>query len=139
VLALVNPGSGKDYSQIDGSLSALFDFGLNLTVASGSRSMDKLPAGGDDPVYSYGKIGWKCDKLLPYGSTAFSIDYGVYENIKHQDKDEQGTAYGLQLVQKLADWNTELFAAYRNFSLEDNTGAEYDDISVIMSGARLKF
>lgn len=139
VLAFVNPGSGKDYSQIDGSLSALFDFGLNLTVASGSRDLDNMPAGGDDPVYTYGKIGWKCDKLLPYGSTAFSVDYGVYENIKHQDKGEEGTAYGVQLVQKLSDWNTELFAAYRNFALEDNTGADYDDISLVMAGARLKF
>jgi predicted porin len=139
VLAFVNPGSGKDYSQIDGSVSALFDFGLSLTAASGSRSMDNLPAGGDDPVYSYGKIGWKCDKLLPYGSTAVSVDYGVYENIKHQDKGEEGTAYGVQLVQKLADWSTELFAAYRNFALEDGSGASYDDISLVMAGARLKF
>lgn len=138
-LAWANPGSGKNYSQIDGSLSALFDFGLSLTVASGTRDMDNLPAGGDDPVYTYGKIGWKCDNLLPVGSTAFSLDYGVYENIKHQDKDEQGTAYGLQLVQKLSDYSTELFAAWRNYKLDDKTSADYDDISIIMAGARIKF
>jgi predicted porin len=138
-LAWVNPGSGKDYSQIDGSLSVLFDVGLNLTVASGSRELDKMPAGGDDPVFTYGKIGWKCENLLPVGSTAFSFDYGVYENIKHQNKGEEGTAYGFQLVQKLSDYSTELYAAWRSYSLEDSTGADYDDISIVMAGARIKF
>ncbi|MCI5114952.1 MAG: hypothetical protein D3912_09050, partial [Candidatus Electrothrix sp. AX1] len=42
------PGEGKDYTQINGSASLLFGFGLNLTVAGGSRNMDDMPAGGDD-------------------------------------------------------------------------------------------
>ncbi|MCW5201133.1 porin [Desulfobulbus sp. F4] len=138
-LAWVNPGSGKDYSQLDGSLSVLFDFGLNLTVASGTRDMDKMPAGGDEPVFTYGKIGWKVEDLLSCGSTAFSFDYGVYENVKHQNKGEEGTAYGLQLVQKLSDYSTELYAAWRNYSLEDSSSADYDDISILMAGARIKF
>jgi hypothetical protein len=138
-LAWINPGSGKDYSQIDGSLSVLFDVGLNLTVASGSRDLDKMPAGGDDPVFTYGKIGWKFENLLPYGATAVSVDYGVYENIKHQNKGEEGTAYGLQLVQKLSDYSTELYAAWRSYGLEDSSGADYDDISIVMAGARIKF
>lgn len=138
-LAFVNPGSGKDYSQFDGSLSVLFDLGLNVTLASGSRDLDKMPVGGDDPVMTYGKIGWKCENLLPYGSTAFSFDYGVYENVKHQDKGEEGTALGVQLVQKLSDYSTELYAAWRSYELEDKTGASYEDISMLMAGVRIKF
>jgi hypothetical protein len=138
-VAWSNPGDSKDYSQINGSASLLLPLGLNFTIAGGSRDLDAMPANGDDPTFMYGKIGWKFDQLLSCGSTALSVDYGRYENIKHQDKGEEGTAYGLQLVQKLADWNTELFAAYRSFELEDDTGAAYDDISLVMGGARLKF
>jgi hypothetical protein len=42
-------------------------------------------------------------------------------------------------VQNLSDWGTELYAAYRTYALEDNTGADYEDISIMMGGARLKF
>ena len=52
---------------------------------------------------------------------------------------EEGTAYGVQLVQKYSDWNTELFAAYRIFELEDDSNADYEDISIAMAGVRLKF
>jgi predicted porin len=138
-VAWSDPGEGKDYNQINGSASLLLPIGLNFTVAAGSRDLDNMPAGGDDPVFTYGKIGWKFDHLLPCGSTAISVDYGVYENIKHQDMGEEGTAYGVQLVQKYSDWNTELFAAYRTFELEDDSNADYEDISIAMAGVRLKF
>jgi predicted porin len=138
-LAWSDPGSTKSYSQINGSASVLFPFGLNLTAAFGSRDLDEMPAGGDDPVFTYGKIGYLCKEFLPIGSTAVSFDYGVYENVKNQNKGEEGTAYGLQLVQKVSDWNTELYAAWRSYSLEDSSGAEYDDISILMAGARIKF
>jgi hypothetical protein len=135
-LAYSDPG--KDYTQINGSASVLFGFGLNLTVAGGTRDLDTMPAGGDDPTFMYGKVGYKT-KLFSVGPTACSFDYGVYENITNQDTEEQGTGYGVQLVQKLSDYNTELFAAYRNLELEDNTGADYEPISLTMGGVRLKF
>ncbi|MCI5134234.1 MAG: porin [Candidatus Electrothrix sp. AW2] len=138
-VAYSDPGEGKDYTQINGSASLLFGFGLNLTVAGGSRSLDDMPAGGDDPGFMYGKIGYKTDKIFSIGSTACSIDYGVFSNIENQDREEEGTAYGVQLVQKISDYNTQLFASYRNFELEDNTGVEYEPISLIMAGARIKF
>jgi predicted porin len=137
-LAYSDPGEGKDYTQINGSASVLFDFGLNLTVASGSRDLDDMPAGGDDPMFMYGKIGYKT-KIFSIGSTACSFDYGMFENIENQDTEEEGTAYGVQVVQKLADYHTEIFAAYRNFELEDNTGSDYEPISLAMAGARVKF
>ncbi|MCI5191660.1 MAG: porin [Candidatus Electrothrix sp. AU1_5] len=135
-LAYSDPGT--DHTQINGSVSVLFGFGLNLTVAGGTRDLDTMPAGGDDPTFMYGKVGYKT-KLFSVGPTACSFDYGVYENITNQDTEEQGTGYGVQLVQKLSDYNTELFAAYRNLELEDNTGADYEPISLTMGGVRLKF
>ena len=137
-VAYSDPGEGKDYTQINGSASLLLGFGLNFTVAGGSRDLDDMPADGDDPAFMYGKVGYKT-KIFSVGSTACSFDYGVFENIKKQNTEEEGTAYGVQVVQKLSDYNTELFAAYRNFELEDNTGADYEPISLAMAGARLKF
>ncbi|MCI5140730.1 MAG: hypothetical protein D3909_03175 [Candidatus Electrothrix sp. ATG1] len=138
VVAYSDPGEGVDYTLISGSASVLFGFGLNFTVAGGSRDLDNMPANGDDPTFMYGKIGYKT-KIFSVGSTACSFDYGVYSNIENQDTEEEGTAYGVQAVQKLSDYNTELFAAYRNFELEDNTGADYEPISLVLAGARLKF
>ncbi len=138
-IAWADFGDSKDYSQINGSVSVLFPLGLNFTFASGVRDLDKMPAGGDDPTFMYGKVGYICPALFPAGSTALSVDYGVDENIKHQNTDEKGTTYGVQLVQKLSGWNTELYAAYRNYELEDNTTANYEDITIGMAGARLKF
>ncbi|MGB5687201.1 MAG: hypothetical protein WBM35_15435 [Candidatus Electrothrix sp.] len=129
---------GKDYTQINGSASVLFGFGLNLTVAGGTRDLDKMPANGDDPTFMYGKIGYKA-KLFSAGSTACSFDYGVFSHIENQDIEEEGTAYGVQVVQKLSDYNTELYAAYRNIELEDNTGADYEPITLALAGVRLKF
>lgn len=139
VLTWYTPGDLGDYSQINGSLSALFDSGFNLTAAGGTRDMNNMPAGGDDPVFMYGKVGYICKELFPLGSTAFSVDYGVFENAKKQDIEQKGTATGVQMVQNFSDWSTELFAAYRGYTLEDKTSADYDDITIVMGGARFKF
>jgi predicted porin len=138
VVAYSDPGEGVDYTLISGSASVLFGFGLNFTVAGGSRDLDDMPVNGDDPTFMYGKIGYKT-KIFSVGSTACSFDYGVYSNIENQDTEEEGTAYGVQLVQKLSEYNTEIFAAYRNFELEDNTSADYEPISLALAGARIKF
>lgn len=128
-----------DYTQMNASVSVLFDFGLNLTAGYGHREVDTLPLNGEDPEFVYGKIGYKFGQLFSVGSTAVSVDYGVYKNSDNQIIDEDGTATGIQLVQELSDYSTDLFAGYRLFSLEDNTGADYEDISVIMAGARFSF
>ncbi len=136
--AYSDPGEGKDYTQMNGSASVLFDFGLSFTVAGGTRDLDDMPTGGDDPMFTYGKIGYKTT-IFSIGSTACSFDYGMFENIANQNTEEEGTAYGVQVVQKLSDYNTEIFAAYRNFELEDNTTSDYESISLAMVGARIKF
>jgi len=128
-----------DYTQMNASVSVLFDFGLNLTAGYGKRQVDTLPVNGEEPEFVYGKIGYKFNQLVSAGSTAVSVDYGVYKNSDNQIIDEEGTAVGIQLVQELTGCSTDLFAGYRLFSLEDNTGAEYEDISIIMAGARFSF
>ncbi len=142
--AWMNPGGSHDedcgdYTQINASASVLFDFGLNLTAGYGHREIDALPANGEHPEFTYGKIGYKFKELVSLGSTAVSVDYGVYKNADDQTIHEEGIATGVQLVQELSDHSTELYAAWRNFSLEDRTDAEYEDISILIAGARFTF
>lgn len=131
-----NPGDGV--SQLNGSASLLLASGLNFTVAASSKDVDEMPANGDDPSLLYGKIGQQC-KLFPLGMTAVSVDYGLFKNAAVLDAEQEATAFGVQLVQELENYSSQLFAGYRVFSLEDNTGADYEDISVISAGARITF
>ncbi|MCI5224067.1 MAG: porin [Candidatus Electrothrix sp. AR4] len=137
-VAYSNPGERSDYSQVNGSTSVLFGFGLNLTLAVGVRDMDDIPVNGENPAFTYSKIGYKMD-LISAGSTAFSFDYGIYENIGTMDAEQEGTLMGVQFVQKFSTYSSELFVAYRNWEVEDKSGAEYEPISIMLAGARIKF
>ena len=110
-----------------------------MTVAASSIDVDDMPADGDDPTFIYGKVGYKTDKFLTIGTTAISVDYGVYENAAAFDIGQEATGYGLQFVQELADWSTELYAGCRTLSLEDDTAADYEDITLVMAGVRVSF
>ena len=46
--------------------------------------------------------------------------------------------YGIQAVQKIDNWGAELFAAYRLYKL-DRDDTDMEDISVFMTGSRIKF
>ncbi len=132
-----NPGEG--WTQINGGASLLLASGLNFTVAASTKDVDDMPANGDDPTMFYGKIGYKTDKICPTGPIAISFDYGMFNNADVLDIGQEASAYGVQLVQELANYSTELYASCRLFSLEDNTEADYEDISVVMAGARVSF
>lgn len=129
----------EGWSQISGSASVLFSTGLNFTIAASSKDVDDMPANGDDPTFIYGKIGYIADQLSPLGSTAVSVDYGVYNNADALNREQEAVGIGVQLVQELAAWSTDLYAGYRLLSLEDNTAADYEDISIITAGARFSF
>ncbi len=136
-------GEGDDpRNRISGSASVLFDFGLNFTLAGGNAEYDDpTPATSrDDASYTYFKVGYKF-KAFSCGSTAVSVDYGVFDDFS--DEKDEGTVYGLQIVQKVTDINTEFYLGFRNFEL-DRTAAVYaavdvNDIQTTMAGARFKF
>jgi hypothetical protein len=127
----------EGWSQINGSVSVLFSTGLNITVAGSTMDADDMPANGDDPTFFYGKLGYTFEQ--PIGATSISVDYGVFDNAAVFDIGQEATGYGLQFVQELADWNTQLYAGCRTLSLEDDTAADYEDVTVVMAGARFSF
>lgn len=125
-------GDGIDM-QYSGSASVLLPMGLNATVSGGVR--DLQDSNRDDPTTWYAKIGYKTS-FYSAATTAFSIDYGQTENLAQDD--DKGKTWALTAVHDIADWGTEFYLTYRNHELDRND-TDYDDINVVMAGARLKF
>lgn len=130
-------------SQINGSLSLLFKFGLSLTGTVGTRMFADNTArdlsGDDEPINYWGKVGYEF-AALPAGKTAVSVEYGMTNDFAA--KDDEFTVYGASLVQEIKSASTELFLTYRNYQLDRNNaiyGADPEDIFVVMGGARVKF
>lgn len=115
------------------SASAAFSNGFNVTVAVAGQENETT--GSDDPFLWYGKLGYST-KIFGAGETAFSVDYHSVNDLA-QNNDE-ARSYGLQVVQNMDAYGTELYAAFRNFAL-DRTGKNYKDINAGWVGARVTF
>lgn len=120
-------------NQVSGSVSFLAPFGLNLTVAAGNREHEA--SSRDDAYYYLTKVGYIA-KLFSFGTTAFAVDYGRFENVKIND--DEADTFGVFAVQKLADWNTEIFIGFREYQLDRVTN-DYSDIDAVMCGVNIKF
>ncbi len=125
-LAYADPDSGSIDDQVNGSFSILFPSGFNLTLAAGTQ--DK--SAGKDPSFYYGKLGYQS------GDNAFSIDYHRVDDLLMAG--DEASNLGLQYVRTVKDWSTEAYIGVRQYEL-DRSGADFDDILAIMSGARVKF
>ncbi len=119
--------------RLAGSMSALHNpTGLSATVSGGMEEADT----GDNPYNLYGKLAWDTS-IFSFGPTGFGVDYTYGENIS-ADGDE-GTSFGIAGIQLFEDYSTELYAQFRYFELDENTGPSPDDIIVGTVGARVKF
>lgn len=120
--------SDTEKDRIAGSISYLAPFGLNLTLAYGQSNFEA--SGRDDAVSYYGKIGYKA------GIHAFSIDYGVTEDLYAEDT--EAAAYALGYV--VNPWKpVELYAVYRVYTAEVDGFDDPEDINIIAAGTRVKF
>ncbi len=112
-----------------GSVAVLHEpTGLNLAVAGGRQQQG-------DASYIYVKGGIKRD-WFAIGETAVSLDY--YQGDDFQTAGSESSSYGIAAVQKLDNYNVELYASYRRFEFE-NSGPQIEDIDVTFVGARWKF
>jgi predicted porin len=124
-------GSTKlDYTQWDGSASFLHASGLNLTVSYGTKKLDDRGSRDNDPINYYVKLGYKM------GKHAISAEYGDTEDLKADG--DSSTNWGLGYVYNIYD-GIELFAGYRIYSLDRDSGPDIDSIQVGMLGTRVKF
>ena len=129
----VSGSSNTLEDQLSGSASYLLGGGLNATVAAGRRGFKA--AGRSDAEFIYGKLGYRA-QLIPLGRSNFAVDYAQEEDLALSGDEAQ--MYGAQFVQNLDDFGLELYLSYRNYSL-DRVGASFDDIDVVLGGARVKF
>ncbi|MBU0679841.1 MAG: porin [Proteobacteria bacterium] len=137
-LAYAHPGKGAYYEQTNGSLSVRHASGTSLTLAGGRRHyQDAL---SKNASFYYSKIAYE-KEFWALGSTVFGIDYGRWNDLAHDATyGDEAVSYGIGLVQNFREWNTEIYGAYRIYSLErSRTTAEYNDIRVFWSGLRLQF
>jgi hypothetical protein len=119
--------------QLNGSVSVLLNNGLNATLAAGGQNMQA--SGRDDPTFYYAKFGYKW-KHFDFGPTAASFDFGTHNDVAQND--DEANTFGLQFVQELTNWRTELYLGYRYFDLERN-GIDFEDINAFFGGARIRF
>jgi hypothetical protein len=123
--------SSTSENQIDGSFAVLHDSGLNLTFSAGTR--DQQTRSDDDHIYvALGYIA----KLTDVGTTRFAIDYGNANDVGQNDDDF--TTIGVAVTQNLKAISADIYATFRNHSL-DRTGESFDDINSFMAGTRVKF
>jgi hypothetical protein len=144
-----NFGGSIAETQFNGSISALFDFGLNLTLSAGTTDFESLSdltdtlkdtleedRERDQPVNYWGKLGYQFS-ALPLGKTAVSIEYG--ETLDLAAQGDTYKTYGASLVQNIDAASTELFLHYQGFELDRDHSVNPEDIFVVMGGARVKF
>jgi predicted porin len=122
------------YKQYSGSVSFLFDFGLNLTFSGANRyDSDNRD---EDPYNLYGKVGYKMDKW------AFSVDYTYSEHVDTDD--DEATSIGAAAV--FNPWKSvELYGSYRWNDLDRDRDqrpagvGNAESIHSVMVGTRVKF
>jgi hypothetical protein len=121
---------------IAGSASVLLDEGplkgLNATIAAGR--MDRIGS-GPDAEFRYVKLGYQGD-FFRSGKTALSIDFHQTDDL--QQSNDRLRAYGLQAVHTIDNWGTDLYLNVRNHEF-DRTGRNFDDLTIGMVGARVRF
>jgi len=105
---------------------------LNFTLSGGMQEVDRQ----SDPSNVYAKIGWRTD-LVSYGKTSFGIDYAWSDNLTTENDD--GNSFGFAAVQQFNDYGAELYAQFRNFSLNRDVEPNVEDLNVFTVGTRVKF
>ena len=134
-IAYANQSATRTFPEdiVSGSLSFLHDGGLNLTLAGGRGDEDDSTREANE--FWYGKLGY-VRSIFDMGTSHFSLDLGEYNGAAASG--DEARTYGVQFVQNISPWSTELYAGYRNYSL-DRAGASFDGIDAVLTGVRIKF
>jgi hypothetical protein len=121
--------TGKDdVENLTGSVAILHEpSGLN-----GAFSIGSVTDGGE---YFYLKAGWIGD-LVASGSTALAVEY--FDSNEIGITDGGGTSWGLMAVQKIDDYDSELYLGFREYEISQ-TGTDYEDSTSLFVGGRWKF
>ncbi len=106
--------------------------GLNIHVAGGDRS---TTGNAFDEQFFYAKAGIT-RKWNSHGDTSISFDYYYGDEIASANSHSRH--WGVQFVQNIDAAAMELYSMYSHNEYDD-ANANYQDIDIFMSGARIKF
>ena len=120
--------SGANNGSYVGTISALHASGLNATFSYGGRSQN-----GATNVF--GKIGYQL-KVFGAGKTSLSVSYQKTSSLNTSG--DRAHKWGVEAVQKLDGYSTELIAAFTRMEL-NRTGTDYQNMDAGWVGARVKF
>jgi predicted porin len=129
--------AGNEATIVTGSLSILHvATGLFVSGTGSSRQLDIGSATTGDSTY-WSVRGGITKNWFGIGNTVL---YGEYHN-SDVDAAQRGTAEiaGAGVVQNIDAASMELFLAYKNHSVDLNSGASTDDTHLVISGARIRF
>jgi len=117
----------------DGSVSALFNNGINGTFALGK--LISKTTGRDDPHFWYGKLGYQHHWFSP-GKTFLSVDCGRYD--EYLQNNDKGKTYGAEVVQGIDAWDLSVYAGYRHFVF-DRPGSDFGNMQTFITGVFFSF
>ena len=110
-----------------GSVSWLASNGLNLTLAAGTSEDDNPTVA--KKKFAYGKVGYIT------GKHAVSIDYGRGDDFAVAG--DEASSFGVGYVYTAQKW-MELYAGAKQHKL-DRPGSNFDNVTFVTVGTRLKF
>ncbi|MEY8099766.1 hypothetical protein AB9F29_20570 [Falsihalocynthiibacter sp. S25ZX9] len=120
--------NGDSPGFLSGSVAGLDDStGLNFAIATGGNTI-----GGK---YIYGKVGI-IRNIFRLGTTAFSADY--YKSSSPLGGASGSRSWGVAIVQKLDAQSMEIYATYRDYSI-DGAILQYADSKAILVGTRFSW
>lgn len=120
-----------DLEILSGSVSGLHKpSGISLTLAGAHEYTD-----GIEGRYGYVKVGYQRD-FFEIGKTFFSVDY--YFGTDVAAAGSESNSIGLAAVQNIDDYNLRLWALWRDYAYDDDSG-DYDDGQAVFGGALFKF
>jgi hypothetical protein len=120
---------GDNISRWIGSVAGLHEpTGLNGMLAFGNQ---------DDGGNYYYLKGGIVREFFNWGDTAFAIDYYSGSDFVTDGSDSEN--WGIHVNQAVSSQNLQLYAGYRSYSFDDDSGISYADASSFLFGARWRF
>ncbi len=136
----------SDFEQVGGSISVMhIPSGLYFAAATAHRDYETpVDALSDDMSFWYLQVGVE-RKWLPYGTTTFYGEYGLYEDMLVDGSEAE--RWGIGLVQKFDSAAMEVYAQATFWAFDGAaTGLttapaafDADDMTTVMVGSRIKF
>lgn len=134
-ISATQASTGYEYD-ITGSASVIHSSGISLTLAAAKAEYKAASTRADDPSNLYVKLGYKAS-LTDLGATAFAVDWQQTSDLANDNQDAQNFGFGV--VQYIDSAATQLYANLKFMDLDDNGTTSYEDMTVAVIGARVKF